>query len=46
MYSTKITAYLNIKRKWLPNHEVTYCDRCHVSVTKASELINDMSVKA
>lgn len=46
MYSTKITAYLNIKRKWLQNREVTHCDRRHVSVTKASKLIDDMSVKA
>lgn len=46
MYSTKVTAYLNIKRKWLQNCEVTYCDRCHVSVTKALKLIDDMSIKS
>lgn len=35
MYSTKVTAYLNIKRKWLQNFEVTHCDRCHVTVTSS-----------
>lgn len=47
MYSTKVTAYLNIKRKWLQNCEVTYGDRCHVSVTRAFfKLTDDMSVKS
>lgn len=46
IYSTKVTAYLNIKRKWLQNCEVTYCDRCHVSVTQAFKLTDDMSMKA
>ncbi len=46
MYSTKVTAYLNIKRKWLQNCEVTDRDRCHVSVTKALKLTDDMSRKA
>ncbi len=46
MYSTKVTAYLNIKGKWLPNCEVTYSDRCHVSVTKAFKLTDDMSIEA
>lgn len=46
MYSTKVTAYLNIKGKWLQNCEVTYCDRCHVSATKAFKLTDDMSVEA
>lgn len=46
MYSTKVTAYLNIKRKWLQNCDVTYCDRCHVIVTKAFKLTDDMSIKA
>lgn len=47
MYSTKVTAYLNIKRKWLQNCEVTYCDRCHVSVTKSFQNSpTDMSHKS
>lgn len=46
MYSTKVTAYLNKKRKWLQNRAETHCDCCHLSVTKAFKLTNDMRIKS
>lgn len=38
----KSYCILKYKNKtWLHNCEVTYCDRCHVSVKKALKLIDD-----